>query len=110
MSLTVYILECADKTLYTGITNDIERRFREHQSGINPDSYTFSRRPVTLKYAEAFTDYKLAIEWEKRIKRWSAQKKWALIEENWDELCRLAECRNESHWKRLRKGSRLRST
>lgn len=110
MSLYVYILECADGTLYTGITNNIDRRMAEHQEGMKPTAYTFPRRPVVLKYAEAFTDYRLAIEWEKRIKRWSARKKWALIKENWDELQRLAECRNGSHWLLYQKGSRLRST
>ena len=110
MPLFVYILECADRTLYTGITNNLDRRLAEHQEGMSKTAYTHSRRPVVLKYVEAFTDYGLAIEWEKRIKRWSASKKWALIKENWDELQRLAECRNASHWLRHKKGSRLRST
>jgi putative endonuclease len=110
MYLYVYILECADGTFYTGITNNIDRRLAEHQEGIKPDSYTYSRRPVLLKYAESFTDYNYAISWEKRIKKWSAAKKRALILENWKELKSLAECQNGSHWLRRQKGSRLRST
>lgn len=98
MSLWVYILECSDHTLYTGITNNLDRRFEEHQAGINPDSYTATRRPVSLLFAEEFSDYKLAYEWERKLKGWSGQKKRALIEENWDKLKKLAECRNKTHW------------
>ncbi len=53
-SYYVYILHYADKTLYTGITNDIERRFNEHCYGRNVTSYTFSRRPVELVFCEEF--------------------------------------------------------
>lgn len=98
MSLWVYILECSDRTLYTGITNNLDRRFEEHQAGINIDSYTFKRRPVSLLFAEEFNDYRLAYEWEKKLKGWSAQKKRALIEENWERLKELANCRNKTHW------------
>lgn len=98
MSLWVYILECSDQTLYTGITNDLDRRFTEHQTGINPGAYTAKRRPVSILFAEEFSDYKLAYDWEKKLKGWSAQKKRALIEENWDKLKELAECRNKTHW------------
>lgn len=98
MSLWVYILHCSDKTLYTGITNNLDRRFGEHQFGINPDAYTFTRRPVKLLFAEQFIDYKLAYDWEKRLKGWSAKKKWALIEDNWERVRQLAVCKNESHF------------
>jgi putative endonuclease len=46
----VYILECADGTYYTGITNNLERRFTEHALGLNQDSYTHDRRPVKLAW------------------------------------------------------------
>ena len=98
MALWVYILECADGTLYTGVTNNIERRLWEHQSGLSLKAYTYKRRPVILKYAKSHSHYLTAIAWEKRIKRWSANKKWALITKNWDELKRLSVCRNESRW------------
>jgi putative endonuclease len=93
----IYILKCSDGTSYTGITNNIERRLIEHEEGINPDSYTFKRRPVELQFYESFTEVKQAIGFEKKIKKWSAQKKKALIEANWDKLKELAECRNETH-------------
>ncbi len=98
MSLWVYTLEYSDQTLYTGVTNNLERRFNEHQSGFNEEPYTYVRRPVRLVYAEPFSDYKLAYEWERKLKGWSAQKKWALIEENWDKLKELSVCQNDSHY------------
>ncbi|HET9055403.1 MAG TPA: GIY-YIG nuclease family protein, partial [Chitinophagaceae bacterium] len=67
----VYIVECNDGSYYTGVTNDIERRLWEHNTGYNKDSYTYKRRPVELKYAGHFTDIIQAIAWEKQIKGWS---------------------------------------
>ena len=75
--LYVYILKCTDKTYYTGITNNPEKRIVEHNSGINKTSYTYLRRPVEMIYRERFTDYNLAIRWEKRIKNWNRKKKEA---------------------------------
>ena len=97
--LYVYILQCSDSTYYTGITNNPERRIEEHNSGINKTCYTFSRRPLVMVYCERFTNYELAIEWEKRIKDWNRKKKEALIKENWDQLKMEAECRNETSHK-----------
>ena len=88
--LYVYILECADGTYYTGITNNIERRLNEHQSGCNPGSYTFPRRPVEMVFYAEFTDFFAAIDKEKQIKRWSSAKKKALIDGMYDDLINLA--------------------
>ena len=52
----VYILECSDRSFYTGVTNDIDRRVEEHQSGENKEAYSYSRRPVKLVYSEFFID------------------------------------------------------
>jgi len=82
----VYILECADGSYYTGVTNNPERRLAEHEEGINPDSYTFSRRPLKIVYSEYFMDPLQAIMWEKKIKGWSRRKKQALIDEDWKSL------------------------
>jgi len=49
---TVYLLRCADGTLYTGITTDMTRRLREHNGGVRGAKYTKTRRPVTLVYSE----------------------------------------------------------
>ena len=50
-----YILECADKTLYVGCTNDLERRLRQHNNSKWGARYTKIRRPVILKYSEQFS-------------------------------------------------------
>jgi len=94
----VYILKCNDNSLYVGITSDIERRVIEHNAGKYPEAYTHSRRPVTLVFYQDFTDPNQAILFEKKIKKWSRQKKQALIDENYDELQRLSECRNETNY------------
>ena len=52
----VYILKCSDHSYYTGITNDMDKRFVEHKSGKYPDCYTFHKRPLELKYYETFND------------------------------------------------------
>ncbi|MEL1240159.1 GIY-YIG nuclease family protein [Flavobacterium flavipallidum] len=95
----VYILKCADDSLYVGITSDIERRVLEHNGGKYPEAYTHSRRPVELVFCQDFTDPNQAIEFEKKIKKWSRAKKQALIDEKYDELQSLAECRNATHYK-----------
>jgi len=86
----VYILECSDKSFYTGVTNDIDRRVEEHQSGKNKASYTFSRRPVKLVYSEFFIDPTDAINFEKQIKGWTRKKKIALINGDFKELVKLS--------------------
>jgi len=71
----VYILECADKSYYTGITNNLERRMQEHAEGHNVSCYTFKRRPVLLAYSTSFADVYEAIHWEKQIKGWARKKR-----------------------------------
>jgi len=82
----VYILRCSDNTYYTGITNDIDRRFAEHMEGDNPISYTFKRRPLEVVFYQDFEDVTTAIDAEKQIKKWSVAKKKALIEGRYDLL------------------------
>ena len=100
--LYVYILKCADATYYTGVTNNLEKRFKQHNLGLDKESYTYSRRPLEIVYHEKFTNFRLAIEWETRIKKWSRKKKEALIDGNWEELKKAATCANETTHKRLR--------
>ena len=95
----VYILQCADGSYYTGLTNNLGFRLEQHNSGTNPTSYTYSRRPVILAFNQDFSDVNQAILFEKKIKKWSAKKKKALIDGNFDLLQILAECRNETHYK-----------
>ena len=75
----VYILLCSDGSYYVGVTNSIESRFARHQSGYNISCYTYSRRPLELKYLEVFESISSAITREKQIKRWTRRKKEALI-------------------------------
>ena len=73
-----YIVECSDHTLYTGWTNDLEKRIRAHNEGKGA-KYTKSRRPVKLVYFEAFATKEEAMSREYRIKRMSRQEKLALL-------------------------------
>jgi putative endonuclease len=86
----VYILLCSDGSYYTGITNDIERRLTEHQSGLNMGSYTYKRRPVKLVFNELFPDVNQAIAFEKQVKGWRRAKKEAIINGDWHLLPQLA--------------------
>ncbi|MGJ8684476.1 MAG: GIY-YIG nuclease family protein [Nonlabens sp.] len=95
----VYLLECSDNSIYTGITNDLERRFIEHQKGTKEHTYTSTRRPVKLIFSECFNDVLQAIYFEKKIKKWSSKKKRALATGDFDMLVILAECRNWTHYK-----------
>ena len=95
----VYILQCVDGSYYTGLTNNLELRLEQHNSGTNPASYTYRRRPVFLVFNQDFSDVNQAILFEKKIKKWSAKKKKALIDGDFDLLQILAECRNETHHK-----------
>lgn len=92
----VYMLLCSDDTYYIGITNNLNRRYYEHRSGYNPNSYTHNRRPIRLVYSCEFNDVNEAIAWEKQIKNWSQAKKRALIKRDWDEVKKSAECKNSS--------------
>ncbi|MDQ6764077.1 MAG: GIY-YIG nuclease family protein [Bacteroidota bacterium] len=86
----VYILACSDGSYYTGVTNNLERRLWQHETGFNAGCYTYKRRPVELKYAIHLTDIRQAIAWEKQIKGWSRKKKEALFKEDWEEIKKLA--------------------
>lgn len=77
----VYILECRDGTLYTGITDNLEKRLKAHNEGKGA-KYTRGRGPVVLRYREVCCDHSDALRREIGIKRLSRQKKWSLIGEN----------------------------
>ncbi|OGI41005.1 MAG: hypothetical protein A2V91_04400 [Candidatus Muproteobacteria bacterium RBG_16_64_10] len=74
----LYIVECRDGSLYTGITNDIDRRLKEHNDG-NASRYTRSRRPVTLRYQEPCADRSQALIRELSVKLLNRREKQALI-------------------------------
>ncbi|MCT9095040.1 GIY-YIG nuclease family protein [Haloarchaeobius sp. HME9146] len=74
----VYVLECADGTLYTGYTTDVERRVAEHDAGEGA-KYTRGRTPVELRYEESFESKSAAMSREYEIKQLSRRQKEALI-------------------------------
>ncbi|MBU0502212.1 MAG: GIY-YIG nuclease family protein [bacterium] len=77
MSYYVYILECCHKTLYTGITTNLERRFKEHKSG-KGGHFTRANPPKKICYFEKQSNRSQALKREAEIKRWSRAKKLAL--------------------------------
>lgn len=74
----LYIIQCSDNTLYTGITTDIPRRIQEHnlKSG---GHYTRSRTPVELVYQESHPNRSAASKRESQIKKWTREKKLGLV-------------------------------
>jgi predicted GIY-YIG superfamily endonuclease len=78
MSAWVYILECSDRSYYTGSTTNIGQRIADHNTG-RYGGYTSSRLPVKLLWSEKFYDIRDASMLERQIKRWTRRKKEALI-------------------------------
>ncbi len=74
----VYILECADTSLYTGITTDIDRRLAEHKSG-KASHYTAAHGAVKIVYVEKTKDRACALRREVEIKKLSREKKLAIV-------------------------------
>lgn len=75
----LYILECADKTLYTGITVDLTRRIKEHNSLKTGAKYTRARRPVKLVYSKRYANRSKASIAENQIKGFNRGEKLKLI-------------------------------
>lgn len=75
----LYILRCADKTLYTGITTDLKRRLAEHNGKRLGAKYTAARRPVKLVYAKKFRNRSMAAKAEAKIKKLTKVQKLELI-------------------------------
>ncbi|HRH55840.1 MAG TPA: GIY-YIG nuclease family protein [Candidatus Paceibacterota bacterium] len=75
----VYILRCADQTLYTGVTTDLARRVREHNERVEGAKYTRARRPVSLVFSESFPNRSEACIREAAIKKLSRKEKEALM-------------------------------
>lgn len=85
---TVYILRCADCSLYVGQTVDLDARLVKHNEG-SASAYTATRRPVRLVYSESHVNTAKALERERQIKRWTRVKKEALISNDLALLKRL---------------------
>lgn len=95
----MYILRCADGSYYTGSTKDIELRLAQHQAGEGAN-HTKKRLPVELIYVEEFQRIDEAFYREKQVQGWSRKKKEALISGDINRLKELAECKNDSHYKK----------
>ena len=79
MAFYVYILRCADRSYYTGHTDDLEKRFAQHRDGAITSCYTYKRRPVQLVFSQSFGSREEALAAEQQIKGWSRAKKEAMI-------------------------------
>ena len=89
----VYILECQNKSLYTGVTDNVEPRFKRHQTS-QGGHYTSHIRPKRILYKEEFKTLSEAKNREQQIKRWSKSKKLALIKGDRTELMNLSKSRD----------------
>ena len=79
MSFVVYILECSDKSLYTGCTKNIKKRLHAHNATKSGAKYTRTRRPVTMVFSQAFRSFSKARAREAQIKRMTRPEKLALL-------------------------------
>ena len=75
----VYILECGDRSLYTGITKDMQRRFQQHVDG-KGGHYTSSKNVLRIAYTEEHPDRSSALKREAEIKKWTRKEKLNLIQ------------------------------
>ncbi len=75
----VYIIRCGDGSLYIGHTRDIEWRVAQHIGAGRASKYTAARLPIEVVYTEPVEDRLIAIARERQLKRWTRQKKEALI-------------------------------
>ncbi len=80
MAYTVYMLACNDGSLYTGCTNDIEKRLHAHNHTKTGAKYTAARRPVVVVFSEVFDTIAEGRKREAEIKRLTRKKKMVLIE------------------------------
>ena len=78
MMYFVYLLQCKDNTLYTGITTDVKRRFKEHSQG-KGGAYTRARKVIKILYFEKKKDRSTALKLEREIKRLTHKQKLNLV-------------------------------
>jgi len=75
----VYLLSCADGSIYTGITTNLERRFAEHETGKRGAKFTRAKKPVRFLHFEEYGNRSLASKREAEIKAWPRAKKMKLV-------------------------------
>jgi putative endonuclease len=89
-SYLVNMLRCSDGSFYVGVTNNLEYRVAQHETGFDRKCYTFKRRPIKLVHSSEFYEIADAICWEKQLKGWSRAKKEALVRNDWPSVVRLS--------------------
>jgi predicted GIY-YIG superfamily endonuclease len=89
MSFTLYILQCADGTLYVGHTDDMTTRMQQHDLG-QESNYTATRRPLRLLHSQEFESRYEALEMERKLKGWRRAKKFAYMRGDWAAVQQLA--------------------
>ena len=89
MSWFLYVVQCSDGSLYTGVTTDIERRIREHNGSKRGAKYTRGRRPVKLIYVKDCRDRFEALREERKFKSLSRKEKLKIIEKSAEEIKNL---------------------
>ncbi|APL94054.1 GIY-YIG nuclease family protein [Sphingobium indicum] len=94
MPFWTYLLHCADRSFYTGHTDNLETRIAQHETGAIP-GHTQNRRPIKLVWSQEFGTRMEALEAERQIKGWSRAKKLALIREDWKLISTLARSNQE---------------
>ena len=97
MAFYVYMLECSDKSIYTGHTDNLEARLAGHHDG-RFRGYTYKRRPLRLIFRDTFPTREEAFAVEREIKGWSREKKWALARGDWEALKELSVRRTPRAW------------
>jgi putative endonuclease len=93
MSHYVYILRCADGSLYVGSAHDVDARLKAHNEGRGA-AYTFKHHPAHVVYSESFSSQSDALTRERQLKHWSRGKKEALINGDLDRLKQLSKRRS----------------
>ena len=81
----VYMVECSDKSIYTGIAKDVSRRLEQHSKGVG-SKYVRTRLPIQLQWSSGEMDLSNALKMEHHIKSWNRDKKLKWIE-NHDNTC-----------------------
>ena len=89
----MYILECSNGSFYVGSTQNIEARIEQHQQG-EGSNFTKKHLPVKLVYQEEYVRIDEAFSREKQVQGWSRAKKLALINNSFNQLLNLSECKN----------------
>jgi predicted GIY-YIG superfamily endonuclease len=89
MIFWVYILRCSDGSYYTGHTDNLEQRVKQHEAGLGCD-WTRRRLPIALVWCEEMPSRHEALEAEQRIKPWSRAKKEGLIARDWVRVSHFA--------------------